>query len=438
MRTILFLCISLSCLSCKSSAQELPESNLIIYNTNIINSTEDEIKPKVTVFIKEKEIVAVLPYHNSHKSINDTHLINGTDKFLIAGLADMHTHVEHEDDLLPYIANGITTIMNLGSSPAILDIRDKIKRNEILGPDVYAAAFVNSVPPGFTAVTAEEARAKMALIDQMNWDLIKTYGEITKEAFDVMIEEAKNRKIPVVGHGVRATGMKYMLDQKIDAIAHEEEYIYTFTNNTIDYSLIPEAIRLTKENDVYLISTLSTYEVIAHQFGNKAAFDSLLSLSEMKYVRNELKDKWNSSPRYLERTQNIFPRIPFQIEILKQMNASGVKIMPGTDTPFQGMIQGFSLCRGLELLQEAGFSNAEILQSATVFPGEFIKEQIRDSVRIGKVEEGFRANLILLENNPLEDINNLKKISGVIKSGKWYSEEYIAEQMMKLEMKLQK
>lgn len=418
---LLFFCSQIA------SAQ-LNTGNVAFKHVNVIPMNENIVLSDQVVLIKGDQISEI--GESKKVAIPEGYeIIEARGKFLMPGLADMHTHVGHQDDLPPYIAYGVTTILNLGSLPEILRLREEVKAGRLQGPDIYAAAFIDGVPPGFITRSPEEAKEKVDVIHQMGWDFIKVYNSLSAASFDAVMEKAEEYNIPVIGHGVRDPGMEHILGKGVVMIAHMEEFIYTMFNNDERYDLISDAVTLAKEYEIYITPTLSTYEAISHQMGNRAGFDSLMSLPEMRMVRNELKEKWQNNPRYINQNRNIWRFLTLQKEMLRQFHQAGIPMMTGTDTPFQGMVQGLSIFRDLEWMTMAGMSNYEALKTATVHPGNFIEKYTSSELKVGTVKVGNKANLLLLDGNPLDHLDNIKRQFGVILQGKWYTTKEIRSRM---------
>lgn len=420
--SILLLLLVITCNSTLFDSESIP-GKIAITNVNVIPMDKDTVMINQTVVI-DNGIIKSIHSSNSDYELDEYERINGNNKFLLPGFADMHTHVENESDLFPYIASGVTTILNLGSSPEILRIRKAIVEKEIVGPDVYAAAFMDS-DRGFKSRNPKEAIENIDLIKKMGWDFIKVYNSLSTSTFDAIMKEANKNEIPVVGHGVREPGMPHVLESGVVMIAHMEEFIYTVFRNDVRYDLIPDVISMMKKNDAYVVPTISTYEAIMHQMDNKAGMDSLMSLEQMRWVRPSIKAQWRKNPRFINEKRDISPYFDLQQKMIEAFNEANIPMMTGTDTPFQGMIQGISLIREIELLSQSGLSNYQALSAATRIPGEFLAKYTSSPHGFGTIEIGNKANLIILNSNPLKDITAIRDQAGTVLRGNWYSRKIL-------------
>lgn len=402
-------------------------------NVNVVPMEDERVLERQTVLVREGKIVALGPAAEIEIPAR-VFRIDGTGKYLMPGLADMHTHIYYQEDLLPYVANGVTTVLNMGSPPSILQFRQQVAAGEILGPAIFAGAFVDGVGNrGWIVRTAEEARADVRQIKAQGWDFIKAYNGISTEVFNALMEEAKRQQLAVIGHGVRAPGMKGILEAGQAMIAHAEEYLYTHFRNSYDASLIPSAAEMTLHAGAYLTPTLSAYETILMQWGNRAGRDALLAKPEIKFVHPNWKSEWSNSNRYLTNAGSLVAPFEFQKRFVKDFHDAGVPLLLGTDTPFiPGLVPGFGIHHDLRTLVASGLRPYDALKAGTQNAGEFIRRHVPNAEAFGTITVGKRADMILLTANPLSSIENVAKRSGVMVRGRWLSEKKLQEMMDEL------
>lgn len=407
------------------------QGNIAFTHVNVISMENESILTDQSVLISNGTITKI---GSSITPPPDYFVIDAPNQYLIPGLADMHTHVYYEEDLLPYVANGVTSILNMGSPPIILELRTKATHHEIISPTIFASAFVDGVGTnGWIIRSPEETVTDLAQIKAMGWDFIKVYNGIKKDVFESIQQEAGKHQLPIIGHGVREPGMEFILSHGQVMVAHIEEYLYTHFNNTLDESLIASAIAITKSNQTFVTPNLSAYEAIASQWGNPAGLSLLLQQPGNKYVSPKWKDFWKSST-YTTNTGSLQLKYIFLKKVTKQFSEAGIPLLAGTDSPFiPGLPNGFSIHDDLRNLVEAGLSPFDALKAATRTPGEFINKFIQSSKSVGLIKETYKADLILLEDNPLENLENLKKRTGVIANGRWMSEKFLQTQLSTLE-----
>jgi imidazolonepropionase-like amidohydrolase len=330
--------------------------------------------------------------------------------------------------LFPYVANGVATVQVMSALPEHVTLRDQINRGEMLGPRLILAPMIDGPeqawPRPIATWVATPAEARQAVLDakEAGYDKIKAYSFLGQEAYDTIMATAEEVGMPVIGHVPMALSVEYILEAKQGLIAHAEEVMKhakgDYSQERIDYFA-----NIIAQSDTWLTPTLITMRNILALFDD---LDRQLARPEVQYLQHPMhQGVWS----YL--IENIYLKMPpehqlairegfelFQRPLTKALNDGGVKLMAGTDTPLPTLVPGFSLHRELEELVDVGLSPYEALRASTTHPFEFLGE-LADA---GTVEAGKRANLVLLEANPLEDIANTRGIMGVMIQGRWLSQ----------------
>ena len=435
-----------------------PAKSLAITNVTIIDGINSTPKKKMTVLIKNGRIKTI-KRTGKVKIPPKTKTINGTGKFLIPGLWDMHVHVLYKgfpEKAFPMlIANGVTSVRDLNGTIELSEvnkIKKQISTGEILGPRMFVAGKLidgprpaNALGPFVISVkNKQEARQAVRTLKGQGADFIKIYNRITPELFEAIADESKKQKITFVGHtphllraeDVSNAGQKSIehLTGVLEGAASSEKNLIEVTKNIlikekptpIDFLKVIEArkkiladydeekaqklFRLFAKNATWHTPTFASYKVIS----TAADDDFLLKHPLLKYVSTETEKQWmvNSTGRKL-RYDIMKERFPKLLEIVGKMKRANVRFLAGTDVGVPYVFPGFSLHDELDFFVKAGFTPFEALQTATRNPAEFMDKL--DS--LGTVEKGKIADLILLNANPLEDIKNTRKIHGVIKNG---------------------
>lgn len=416
--------------------KELDQQNLIaIKDVNIIPMTPDNtIIKNATIVIGDGKIVAL------NEQIPElAKVIDGSGKWLIPGLIDMHVHgladinfssdyptkgatwfANTQDVMTPYVATGVTTIFELNARVEHFGQRNKINNGEVIGPRMALAALINGGSgSGRVVNTPAAGRQAVRSAKAEGYNFIKVYSDLNIETFKAVIEEAKKQGLKTIGHIPNAFQGKLekAFVPNFNMIAHAEE----FSKHANDYSY-EEAKRfakLAKENETWLTPTLITMERIADQ---AHSLDSVRKLNSFQYVHPLMQSKWITSNNYnkgtnAKRVAYFEKLLDFHFKLVKAFKEAGVPIVAGTDAGTSGVIWGFSLHDEIELLVEAGLSNEEALVSATRLPAVWLEMEDK----IGTIEVGKFADLVLLDANPLENIKNTRKITGVFMNGRWVS-----------------
>jgi hypothetical protein len=425
--------------------QPQPAAITAFVAVNLLPMDTDRIVRNQTVLVENGKIAAIGPAVPIPK---DAHIVDGHGSaFLSPGLADMHVHSDTTGDMLVYLANGVTTVLNMGeaSNGFMAEVRPEINRGKLAGPHVYAGFLVDGTPQygHFVVTTPEQARAIVGLAKTNGYEFIKVYNNLSPAVFQALVEEGKNQHIAVIGHGVTRVGLERQLDAGQVLVAHAEEFFYTTfshperknadasgqMNSAPDPADIPAAIAFIKRNKAFITADLITYATIAQQWGKPEVVEGYLRAPETRYVSPARRIRWREDD-YAERQGSLDARVAFLKRFIKEMAQAGVPLVTGTDAPaIPGLAPGFSLHDDLRALEQAGLSRYQVLSAATRTPGELIRRSVPDAEPFGTIAVGNRADLMLSAKNPLDDLSTLRTPLGVMANGNWHPEPELRAQL---------
>jgi hypothetical protein len=336
------------------------------------------------------------------------------------------------------LANGITTVLNMGgASTAFVDqVVPAINAGRRPGPHTYLALRVDGTPEygELVVATPEQARAVVGLAKTNGYDFIKVYNNLAPDVFEAFVEEGRRQGIPVVGHGVTRVGVERQLAAGQLMVAHLEEYLYTVFfpagadvgTRAPDDSRIAAAVAFTRRSGAFVTADLFTYATIARQWGRPDVAAGYFRDPDFAYLDPDMRIAWGRSG-YQNRQGDLGPRLRFLGRFAKALVDAGVPLIAGTDTPtIPGDYPGASLRADLYALHDAGFTTFQALSTATRTPGEFIARARPGATCFGVVAVGCRADLILLERNPLDDLHALETRDGVMVGGAWRDSDELA------------
>ena len=398
-----------------------PTRPIAIVHVNVVPMNRETVLRDQTVIVKNGKIEKIGPVA-AISVPKGAQVIEGQGKYLIPGLTDSHVHLQTPVEFRVYLANGVTTVFNLDGRPAHLLWREKIAKGEMVGPTIYSTG-----PIFFEAATAEEAVRKVDEQAALGYDAVKIYNGVSKEAYGPLIAEAKKKNMLLMGHVARKPDFEATLGAG-QSIAHLEEYTYTFfnpkrdnddTHIVYDESKIPEAVRLTVKAGIFVTPTLANYATIVQQATD---LDAFLKNPDLRYDPPWIVDGFQpDANRYKNGFKpDDYPRLraslALQRKLVKALEDGGVPILSGTDASDVGPVAGFGLHHELQEFVNDGLTPYQALLTATVNPARYF----RQSEQWGTIEPGKRADLLLLDANPLENIGNTKKIAGIVLHGEWF------------------
>ncbi|HXJ90939.1 MAG TPA: amidohydrolase family protein [Candidatus Binatia bacterium] len=429
-------------------AQSSASSTLIIHDVTVIDGTGTPAKPHQTVIVEDGKIIAI---HNSGMGfagkLPGKH-VDGSRKFLIPGLWDMHVHMVFGDwfprakeiTLPLFIANGITGVRDMGGELAVLQQwRREISEGRLIGPRIIMSGPMLDGPeprfPSSIAIkTPEDGRRAVDDLKQRGADFIKLQSLIPREAVFAIADKAKRQGVSFVGHvpdAVRASeasnagqksfehligifeGSSPLEDEFIKGTKTEKQFLSTY-----DPKRAEALFALLAKNQTWQCPTL-----VWERGGNLIDETDFAADTRAKYVPAFWKTvTWKRFTDQVEHDFNIDDLatrkrfVEKELEVVKAMHNAGIPFLAGTDTPPGVYIfPGFSLHEELQRFVAAGFTPMEALQTATLNPAKFFGMEDR----LGTIEKGKLADLVLLNANPLDEIANTRKIEAVIVNGRY-------------------
>lgn len=431
-----------------------------IVNVNLIDVDKGKIIPNATVQFSADKIQAI---STGKKSIAGETIIDGTGKYLMPGMTDAHVHFFQSGGLytrpdaidlkkfVPYekeieqgktgmadvmkwnMVNGITSVIDVGGTYNLLSERKKYSDSSF-APSVYMTGpLLTTYEPAvfkglgndrpFSLVQTEDEARKMVQ-EQLPYkpDFIKIWyivigknkEEVARKHLPVIkavIDEAHKNNLKVAVHATERIAAQLSVENGADFLVH-----------SVDDEVIGDAfVHLLKEKKTVLCPTLVVYHNYNKVFGQEYHFHqneferadpfklgSLFDLQHLNDARIKMYRDGTRKGQAADKTQDSICMVN-----LKKLSDAGVRIAAGTDAGNIGTLHGGSYLTELLKMKEAGMSNWQVIQSATINPSYILNKE----KETGSIAKGKRADLLLLEANPLDDLNNLSKISMVVNRG---------------------
>jgi imidazolonepropionase-like amidohydrolase len=435
-------------------AQNLPVSNakreIVFRDVNVIPMDSERMLQHQVVVVKAGKISAIGSIQKI-KYNKDAIVIEAKDKFLIPGLAEMHAHIPPIDDLEPmkevltlFAVNGITTIRGMLGHPKHLEVRSMLQKGELVGPQLYTTG------PSFNgmSITSPESGAAMVRKQkEAGYDFLKLHPGLNRDEFDAIAATAHELKIPFAGHVSFGVGVWRAIEAKYSSIDHLDGFIEglvpgieklveqqaglfgMFVAEQADTTQIPKLTKALKNNEIWVVPTQSLAERWFHPDYTAEKFKSE---PYAVYMKPETVDQWISSKQNLinnpsYNADKIKDFVALRRKLILECQRNGVGILLGCDAPQIFNVPGFSTHQELQYLVLAGLTPYEALQAGTVNVGKYLKLNDHGTIRQNAV-----SDLILLNGNPLTDINETMNIAGVMLGTQWLSKEHINEAILKL------
>jgi imidazolonepropionase-like amidohydrolase len=429
-----------------------PEKYITFTNVRLVPMTAEKVFDRQTVLIKGHRIFRIGPA-DQIRIPKRAEIIDGKGAYLMPGLADMHVHLKGKwplPQLDMYLANGVTTVRDLDGRDFMLQWQNEINAGKRSGPTIYASG---PIIRGY-----ENNAFELVGKQKSGYDCVKLYSYFSKKDFRQALKLAKAQSLYTIGHLPFAAGLDEAIAGGMDEIAHVEELAWElvdFDRNKVlpaeewypylkrvfyqqFQPLFPlglqaiqkqylertaNIVQKLKGTSMRVNTTMYLDEVIVQKLSDPEKFLKLPVSAYLprKYIHSFLQGK-EKHQRLFKGGEDLAP-VKYAIDqaLLIQLHRAGIPLTLGTDagTGAMGIVPGFAVHEELRVLTENGFSPYEAIRTATVNASSAVAAMTgKDD--FGTIEIGKRADFILLENNPLDDVANIKNRLGVMAAGRWF------------------
>ncbi len=404
-------------------------NKVVIQNVNVY-CVDSSLLLKQDVFIENETILSISP--TGSKIIPEkAKVINGTGKTLMPGMYDMHTHNSKFRGIL-HIAGGITSVRDLANNKQLKDLSSQFNENEIIGPRIVTFAGIIDGPGPFAnqrnvITNLEEGIKEIQVYKNLGYHQIKLYSSIKPEWVEPMAKKAHDLGMRVSGHIPAYMTATQAINKGYNEIQHINMVFLNFLSDTIDtrsplrFTMPAQHgadldlksdeylnfVKLLKDKNIVIDPTVSIFEdMFVSQKGKVSP--TYVKIANRLPVINQRKFYSGGLPKSGKKIKRYADSHSKMLNVINDLYNKGVVIVPGTDG-----LPGFLYHRELELYVKSGISTKEVLKLATIKSAELTGT----SKMYGSVEVGKKADLILIDGNPIENISNIRNVEWTMKEG---------------------
>lgn len=408
------------------SSQAQQQKDLIIKDINILTMTNSKVLDNLSILIQNGKIAAIGPFNTLFKTKNTT-IINGKGKFLMPGLAEMHSHLpiasKIDTLLLENVAAGVTRLRVMNSSTPQLELKARLESHpEIVAPHLYYSNIITRE----IKYTSTQFDSLMVSIKKNKLNFIKLLSVANEEVFNSLMLAANKYQITVCGHYPTGIPLEKVLQSGYKSIEHLAGYEKITNDNDLE-----KVVQLTKEKKVFNCPTLD-WDIMSKnlQYPDEYKKRIVFEYAPLKYLEqwqktyNQTIDK-EGRETILVAKEKYQPTFAYKQKILKAMSDAGCLLLLGSDPSTDFQMNGFNLHQEMLNWSQAGIDNYSILKAATITPALFFNEE----KLWGTIEVGKDADVIILEKNPLVDIKNSSTVEMTIINGKTFKKKTILNRL---------
>jgi imidazolonepropionase-like amidohydrolase len=413
--------LALAALALQGSVIPKPPQDPVVafVDVHVIPMNQAGVLDHQTVIVRGDRIVTIGPTSQVHVVAGAT-IIDGRGKFLMPGLGEMHGHLPNssagpeltENVLFLYVANGVTTVRGMGGSLAHLELKGRIARGELLGPRLWVPG-----PPltGNAAPTPEAGRRMVEEQHSAGFDELNIDAGLTRGTYDMIVATVKRLGMRFGGRVPEAVGVEHALQSGQASIDDLDDYVIAVGG--------PDSVTEAR------LSRVAAATCAARTWTVPTPLDTddstvLAARPELRYVPPAWRSSWAEQPPADKRLATLALRR----RILKALQTAGCPIAVGTESPQIYSVPGFSIHREMRSMAMAGLSPQQILTEATLQVARYFGAE----QEFGSVAPGRRADLLLLNGNPLNDLANVGRRAGVMVSGRWLPETEIQARLERI------
>ncbi|MDX1396831.1 MAG: amidohydrolase family protein [Gemmatimonadota bacterium] len=423
-----------------------PAPGYAFVDATVVTMGDAGVLERHTVVVRGDTIVAVGPSGAVDVPVGYER-IDASGRYLMPGLVDAHVHLSGHANLLANLRYGVTSVLQMsgqrGDIADFLALRDEIDRGETIGPRLFLTGpmfdriGLARQTTAYAIPSAEDVPRVLRDHLAAGYDFVKVHNSTPHDVYRTLVATSS---IPVVGH----IPLGLSADEAIAAqamLAHSEVLYYALfydwsctdgpyqcmADTRPDMSALDDIVERIADSGIAVTANLAH---LATERSNDDDWDAVLADPEFRYLDTAMRARWQvdnpnarvGGERELRR-RAVENQVEFDRELVARLSARGVPVLAGTDAGVEGLFPGRAIHLELRELVTAGLTPEEALATATSTPGRFFRRHVPRSRDLGRVEEGFVADLILVDADPLADVANAARLRGTMSRGVWHPVE---------------
>ena len=421
---------------------------LVINHLNVVTMLDDQVLEDHSIYVKDGVIMEIAPMDQI--TVAGVRSLDGRGMYVFPGLAEFHAHLPNpeqfgavfqEEVLWMYLANGVLRIRSMLGHESHLELKNRVDSGELTGPRM----FISGPSLNGTSVENPEAGRKMVRDQKAaGYDHLKLHPGLDDPKFLAIADEAKKVGIYYGGHVSLDVGLVTSVKNGYRSVEHIDGFLEAmlpdgtvidptvsgpFNMNLVgqvDQSKLAGLIQLCLDNKTWIAPTLTLFE---RYFGYQPAYE-LRQQPEMFYLPGQLTTQWFNTKSKLEADgvlaeAKVKPYLEFRQKLFLDLHKAGVPMIMSSDSPQVFNVPGFSIHREIESMSKAGMSNYEILKTGSVNCADYFEE----SGEWGVLKPGAAAEFVLVQKNPLEDLETMQKPQAIMIQGKFIQRDELQLQL---------